>query len=286
MKLERPIPRPDSWPPVPPRLAEKLQAYLERTECIEIHASVGGRRRERVNAIHMEEGEVAELLELAEAERTRALVRVGSLIVACANAHAFEVGRSGKYRAGLVRKLGEKERRWATFTVDLESERARRQRKEGIRWSRSDNPWVNIFEANQALLEAMVRFNDRVMDQLVEQRRIREGQDEAMLRVILGGLAVLCEEGLRLQADVAREVTEQRMQEQLAKARAQLDERVWETFAPVLQMAVARFVEIVEGARGAEGGAVDAVEQEPERTEGAPPSSGDAPSTGKVHSGA
>ena len=89
-----------------------------------------------------------------------------------------------------------------------------------------------------------------------------------------------------MQEDAARAVTEQRIQEQLAKARAQLDARVWETHTPVLQMAEARFGKILDGARGAEGGAVeDAKEQEPERTEGAPPSSGDAPSEGKDGSG-
>lgn len=290
MKLKRPIPKPDLWPDVPSRLAEKIHACFDRTVRIEVQAPIGRRKWETVNEIEVEAEDHAELGELSDAERIEALRNVGELVMACAQAHAMALGHSGKYRAAFVRKLGETDRRWATFPVDLEFEAERRlhklRQRTGIRWSKSSNPWVNLVIANQALIELMVRFNDRVMDQLMEQRRIRQMQDEAMLRVILGELAVLCEEGLRMQADVARVVTEQRMQEQLAQARAKLDARVWETFAPVLEMAVARFVEIVEGARGAEGGAVeDAKEQEPERTEGAPPSSGDAPSEGKDGSG-
>lgn len=290
MKLKRPIPKPDLWPDVPSRLAEKIHACFDRTVRIEVQAPLGRRKWETVNEIEVEAEDHAELAELSDTERLEALRNVGELVVACAHAHAMELGHSGKYRAAFVRKLGETDRRWATFPVDLEFEEERRLRKlqqrTGIRWSTSSNPWVNLVLANQALAELMVRFNERVMDQLMEQRRIRQVQDEAMLRVILGELAILCDEGLRMQEDAARAVTEQRMQEQLAKARAQLDARVWETLAPLLQMAVARFGEILDGARGAEGGAMeDAVEHEPERTEGAPPSSGDAPSEGEDGSG-
>jgi hypothetical protein len=283
MKLKRPIPHPDSWPTVPHRLAEKLQAYFERTERIEILLSTGPRRWEEVNVVYVDD-EPADVLEgLTEAERLEALQRVGSLIKACADAHASEVERSGKYSAVLVRNVGEKERRRATFEVDLEAEAEQRRQRKRIRWSRSDNPWVNLVEGSYTLAETMVRYNERAMDRVLEQRRIREAHDEVMLRMILSELVVICEDGLRMQADAARAVTEQRMQERIARARAQLDARVWETLAPVLEMAMARFRQLFDRAHGSEG---DADESESERKEGAPPSSGDAPSSGKSGSGA
>jgi hypothetical protein len=211
---------------------------------------------------------------------------VGAWVKACADAHAVEVGRDGKYRAVLVRYIGELDHRTATFKVEWHAEAEERQRT-GIRWSTSKNPWVNLTVANEALLRSMVRFNDRAMDRVMEQRRIREEQGEAVLRSILGELAEVCAEGLRMQAEVAREITEERMREQLAKARAQVDARMWETLAPIFEMAVASFGKLLEKAHGAEGQASSvADEAEAQSKEGAPPSSGDAPSPGKVPSGA
>jgi hypothetical protein len=288
MRFERPFKRTELKALVPAHLGEALELHLDRTLRIEILASVD-ERWEQINVLQLD-GEPAMAGD------------VGASVKECADAHAMAVGRSGKYRAILVRDVGEPEQRSTTFEVDLELELQRLQRTP-ILWSPSSNPWVNLVERYHALGELMERLNDHAMERLSKQRRIRRDGDEAVLRALMGELVVLYQEGLRMQVDGAREVTEQRVQERLAQARAQLDAQIWETFAPLLEMAVARFWEAFEQQRspgdavgdadeqgsvsGAGGEALDAAdERSAERGEGVPPSSGDAPSSGKTRSGA
>lgn len=308
MRFERPVPPPDGLPPVPHRVARQLQAYLDRTSRIEIHVHVSGRRWEKVNVLHLDDEPVGPDDEPPSADI------VGRCVKAGADAHAMEVGRSGKYRMVMIRHIGEEDRHQATFPVELETE-AERRRRQGIQWSKSKNPWVNLAIAWDALLRSMVRFNERVMDRVLEQQRIRQPQDEMMLRVVLGELVVICEEGLHMQADAASEITEQRMRERLGQARAQLDGQLWEAIAPALEVAVGRLWDQFQRSRASEGDAVGptddaqpedaasprdmaaergsegdaagaASEPDAERKEGAPPSSDDTPSPGKMRSGA
>lgn len=290
MKLKRPIPKPDLWPEVPPRLAEKIHAYFDRTVRIQIQVSTAPRRWEEVNVVEVEAEDLAELAELSDAERLEALRNVGELVKACAEAHAVAVGRSGKYRAAFVRKIGETDRRWATFPVDLqrEVERRERLRRKRIQWSTNGNPWADLVIAAQALIEQMAEFNHRVMDQLLELRRVkRTQQDHVTMRLLFGELEAFYEEGLRMKAEAARAITEQRMEARIAAARSQMDSRQWEALAPVFDAVMVWVRDKLDAAQAAAGDAVED-EQAPdaERTEGAPPSSDDAPSAGKVRSGA
>ena len=113
MRLERPIPIPNPWPMVPPRVGEKLTSYLERTFRIDLFVA-DGKRWEKFNAIHLDDG--PPMAEVGPAE----IAAVGKVIKACANAHALEVGRGGKYCAVLLRWLGETDRHRATFKVEPE----------------------------------------------------------------------------------------------------------------------------------------------------------------------
>lgn len=305
MRFDQPFPLPKHPPCIPPRLSEQIGRYLDRTHRIEIFVRGAGKRWEKLNVLHLDgepaEPEVVAALVEGSADEVRV---VAALVKAAADDHAKGQCRSGKYHAILLGRIGERDKRHATFEVDLEAEARRAFQRTRIKWSRSSNGWVNLVEGAHALAELMVRYNHRVMDQLAEQQRIREERNVQTLTVILEEMLALYNAGLAMKAETARELTEQRVQEQLAQARAQLDARVWETFAPILEMAVARFGEMFEQQRNAAGDAVEpdgeheaAVsdsggeheatgEPDAERDEGAPPSTGDAPSPGELGSGA
>jgi hypothetical protein len=286
MRFERPVPPPERMPHVPPRLAQQVERYLARTTRIEILACVE-KRWERINVLHLDDEPVGADM-------------VGALVKACADAHAVEVGHDGKYRAVLVRDVGELEHRRATFKVELEAEA---ERKPQARPGWHPNPWVNLTEYQRLFAELLVRFNDRAMDRVSRQRRMKEERGEAALRSLLHELFGLYQEGLTMQADAAIEVTELRVRQRLEQARAQADAQVWDAIEPVVAAAVSRFHEEFLRVQGSEGDAValsdeqdadeqdaggdvidTADEQSAGRKEGAPPSSGDAPSPGKVRS--
>lgn len=280
MRLEHPIPHPAVLPSVPPRLAQRLAAYLDRTLRIEILVHVAGRQWEKVNILHLDD----EPTRTDDGPLDPAMV--GAWVKACADAHAVAVGRDGKYRALLVRHIGERDHRMATFRVEWHAEAEQRQRT-GIRWSTSKNPWVNLTIAQQAHMRSVAEYSERAVERVLEQRRIREEQDEAVLRTILSELAAVCAEGLRMQTDTARALVEERMRDHLATVQAQVDARIWETLAPVLELAVSAFGQRLQQVRGAEEEPTAfAYGSDTQNTEGAPPSSGDAPSPGKVPSGA
>lgn len=223
MRLSKPFTMPEEDPVVPERLAERVTLLLPHATKIVLteHNRAGSRV---VNTVYLDGDEEAS--------------DVYTVVKAAADNHAAEVGRSGKYRAQIWRHLPGKvdpERHVVTFHVREDYEDGAQEAEEQDRQDRASG-WRDLVEGYHRFAELMAEQNQRATDRVLEQSR-QDAEKLNPLADVFCDFVGIYRDGLRMQAASVREVGELRVRQQVAESQAQESGKIWETFAPAVQIA-------------------------------------------------
>lgn len=223
MRLANPFTMPETDPIVPERLAERITNLLPHTTKIVItqHAHGGSRV---VNTVYLDGGEEAS--------------EVYTIVKAAADYHAAEIGQAGKYRAQIWRMLPGKidpERHAVTFHVrdDYDDDAASVVQQDQRDQS---SGWKDLVDSQQRFVEFMAEYNHRATDRVLEQSKQDAERLYPMADVIHDFVSVY-RDGLRMKADSVQVIAELQSRQQRAEAQAQENGKMWEVFAPAVQMA-------------------------------------------------
>lgn len=223
MKLANPFTMPEYDPVVPERLAERITNLLPHTTKIVITQHTRGGWRV-INTVYIEGGEEAP--------------QVYTIVKAAADYHAAEIGQPGKYRAQIWRVLPGKidaERHAVTFHVRDDDDDDAPSGDDQDRRDQSAG-WKDLFEAQQRFTEFVSEYSHRAIDRVLEQSKQDSERLYPMADVIHDMVGVY-RDGLRMKADSVQVISELQLRQQRTEAQANETSKMWEVFAPAVQMA-------------------------------------------------
>ncbi len=223
MKLANSFTMPEDDPIVPERLAERITNLLPHATKIVITQHTRGGWRV-VNTVYLEGGEEAP--------------HVYTLVKAAADYHAAEKGQYGKYRAQIWRILPGKidcERHAVTFhvrddeddDVPIVDDQDRQDQSAG---------WKDLYEAQQRFTEFVSEYSHRAIDRVLEQSK-QDGERLNPMADVIHDMVGVYRDGLRMKADSVQVVSDAQLRQQRAEAQASENGKMWEVFAPAIQMA-------------------------------------------------
>ena len=223
MYFEHYSPLPSYPPYVPSRLRDTIAEYLPTTLRIDIQHR-HGRSWRKLNGLHLDGETDVDL--------------VAEEVKGCADYHAEEARRTGKYRARIWRRYGgELDRR----TVGFESEYlSPDDRMRAFRFSCFGDSRRALVKSQRRLIEHLL-WHRRVTERhAVELAQIQHGRVTAVASLVRD-LRVLFDEGLAMQAQSARELGEARIEEAVAELERGTMEKVWATLEPLVQLGIDAF---------------------------------------------
>lgn len=223
MRLANPFTMPETDPVVPERLAERITNLLPHTvKIIVMQHTLGGWRV--VNTVYMDGGEEAS--------------EVYTIVKAAADYHAAEIGQPGKYRAQIWRVLPGKidpERHAVTFHVRDDDEDDAPSVVDQDRRDQSSG-WKDLVDSQQRFVEFMAEYNHRATDRVLEQSK-QDAERLYPMADVIHDFVGMYRDGLRMKSDSVQIIAELQSRQQRAEAQAQENGKMWEVFAPAVQMA-------------------------------------------------
>ena len=221
---------------VPPRLAERIEQFIDGVTRVDIQVRTGT-GWEKVNAVHLEGAATPDDIPVLSA-----------LVKACADDHAEQEGHGSKYRALIRRRLGPvAERRVCTFTVETRDEQRRRDFRDRYEGKVCDTP----IAASMRHVEMVALYNMGLIDCLLRMQRRQQASTGRTTRD-LAQLMMLYHQGLQMKEEAQRELAEAKMQQVLETMQAKSSAKAWDVFGPVVEGLVEHVRSCV---RGDEGGA-------------------------------
>lgn len=213
-------------PNVPYPLVERIEQYRAGTFRIDVLQRHGKGWR-KVDEVEL------------DPEVTDDTEKVIEHVYECTRRHAESICESGSYRALIRRKvLHEKEKRAATFDVEIWYERRKRERAARAA-RRSRRRVLSVHDAWMAFLETVADFNEHSLDAVEQMRRIQT-RNAAIQKARMEPFLAMYEAGLQMMDETERARAEARVLQTLADKHRRSSAHRWAMLRPVVQFMLNR----------------------------------------------